>query len=441
MTNVGGQYGFGVIFTTDSAGGNATVRYNFSLGDGANPLFTNLIQARDGMLYGVAYKGGKHNFGVLFQFDPFNLSFTKRVDFDSINGSKPLGSLLQAGNGLIYGLAYKGGKNDKGVLFQYDPLTSVYTKKFDFSTSDGCYPHGALIQAKDGLLYGLAVQGGATNSGVLFQYDPVHSTYTKKIDFDSIHGRFPLGTLLQLGNGDVYGYTTQGGIKDKGVLFQYNTMTNTCTNKVEFTGDNGDTPLGFLIQASDSMLYGMTNTGGMNNTGVLFRYDPATSAYTKEFDFDSIQGSYPYGSLLKGPNGFIYGLTSLGGTTHHGVLFEYDIAKSSYHKKMDFDGASGELPYGSLIAVDLKNTGISSEKKPGLQLVVYPNPNNGVFTVQSAVEGTFEIVDVLGNAIQSFKLSAANSYTACIENLKSGWYVIVSSSRNNRCRKKIFVEK
>jgi uncharacterized repeat protein (TIGR03803 family) len=75
-----------------------------------------------------------------------------------------------------------GGTFGKGVLFQYDLSTSSFIKKLDFNGTDkGAEPYGSLIQAVDGKLYGMTEDGGSNNIGVIFQFDPLTSTYTKKI--------------------------------------------------------------------------------------------------------------------------------------------------------------------------------------------------------------------------------------------------------------------
>lgn len=442
MTNSGGQYGAGTIFNTDSTGDNEAVQYSFSQTDGAKPLFTNLIQTTDGTLYGMTYLGGVYNFGVLFQYNPTTLTYNKKLDFDSISGSKPLGSLLQANDGIIYGMAYKGGVNDKGVLFQYNPITSTYSKKFDFGAANGCYPHGSLIQATDGTFYGLTVQGGTNDFGVLFQYNPTTNIYTKKFDFDSIHGSYPIGSLVQVSDSILYGYTTQGGANNMGVLFQYNISTNTYTSKLDFAGTtNGNSPLGFLIKANDATLYGMTNRGGTNDKGVLFQYNPTTAIYTKKLDFDSVNGSYPYGSLLQASDGNIYGMTSQGGVNDMGVLFQYNQATSTLTKKFDFNTTNGELPYGSLIEVNVSQTGINNYSNNPNQISVFPNPNNGMFTIKSKNEGVYSIINALGQTIQSVKLSVANNFTITIENLSNGVYSIIGFYNNYTAIQKIVVVK
>ena len=47
----------------------------------------------------------------------------------------------------------------------------------------------------------------------------------------------------------------------------------------------------------NSIIYGFTSSGGVNDKGVLFESDPATNIYTKRFDFDNIKGRNPVGKL------------------------------------------------------------------------------------------------------------------------------------------------
>ena len=104
-------------------------------------------------------------------------------------------------------------------MFQYNALTNTYTDRYDFSSSSGSNPQGSLIKASDGNLYGLTSAGGANNDGVLFQYNPVTSTYTKEVDFaGTSNGATPTGSLLQASDGNLYGMTGVGGVSGVGVF-------------------------------------------------------------------------------------------------------------------------------------------------------------------------------------------------------------------------------
>ena len=83
----------------------------------------------------------------------------------------------------LYGMTLNGGSGrggtGLGVIFSFDPSTSTYTKLKDFDNTNGANPYGSLIQANDGKLYGMTSEGGSSNYGVIFSFDPSSSTYTK----------------------------------------------------------------------------------------------------------------------------------------------------------------------------------------------------------------------------------------------------------------------
>ena len=105
------------------------------------------------------------------------------MDFDYTNGYLPYGSLVQASDGKLYGVTQVGGSHNYGVIFSFDPSASAYTKLKNFDYTNGAYSYGSLMQATDGKLYGMTDDGGSSNDGVIFSYDPAASTYTKLIGF------------------------------------------------------------------------------------------------------------------------------------------------------------------------------------------------------------------------------------------------------------------
>ena len=70
---------------------------------------------------------------------------------------------------------------------------------------------------------------------------------------------------------------------------------------------------------------------------------------------------------------------------------------------------------------------------------VYPNPNNGTFSIRSTQEGTITILNELGQTIQQFNLTYSNNFTKTIENLSNGIYFISGSNDNLLSRQKIVV--
>ena len=82
---------------------------------------------------------------------------------------------------------------------------------------------------------------------------------------------------------------------------------------------------------------------------LFFLYDPSSATYTKLKEFDTTHGLTPYGSLIQGANGKLYGLSENGGDDGYGVLFSYDPVNGTLEKYTDFDSTNGSYPYGDLI--------------------------------------------------------------------------------------------
>ena len=346
----GGTGGAGTINRYVPATNDLTVAKSFESLDAYNPYQTNFIEASNGKLYGMTVYGGSSDAGVIFSFDLSSSTYTKLKDFDYTNGGYPYGSLVQASNGKLYGMTVSGGSSGNGVIFSFDPSTSTYTKLKDFDYTNGGSPYGSLVQAGNGKLYGMAAYGGNGGYGVIFSFDPSTSTYTKLMDFDNTNGGSPYGSLIQAANGKLYGMTYQGGTNNTGVIFSFDPATSTYTKLKDFDYTNGSYPYGSLIQASNGKLYGTTGYGGSSDAGVIFSFDPSTSGYTKLKDFDFTIGSNPHSNLIQASNGKLYGLTVYGGNDYQGVIFSFDLSAATYTKLKDFDGSSdGGNPYGSLV--------------------------------------------------------------------------------------------
>jgi uncharacterized repeat protein (TIGR03803 family) len=353
MTVGGGENGAGVIYEYDLSGSIFNKKYDLTWTSGNSPR-GGLVQSDNGKLYGMTYSGGDSGSGTLFDFDTETNTYTTRINLNgTLNGRNLYGSLISDSKGDLYGLTVNGGLNNMGVLFKYDRANHSYIKKLDFDgVSTGSYPRSSLMLASDGKFYGTTENGGLNNLGVLFEYDPIHSIYEKKFDFTGyINGSIPNGKLVEVAGGKFYGVTIQGGNYDYGVIFEYDLSANSYSKKHDFDpAVSGGYPYSGMVLASNGKLYGMTYQGGTNGMGVLYEFDPASETFTKKLDFDGVLGMKPNGTLIEAGSGKLYGMTREGGAYGMGVLFEYDFIADTCIKKVDFSGsANGRIPLGSLL--------------------------------------------------------------------------------------------
>jgi hypothetical protein len=164
--------------------------------------------------------GGTSDVGTIFSFEPLSSTYTKLKDFNISDGAYPLGSLMEASDGKLYGLTTTGGVG-VGVIFSFDPSGPGYTKLKDLGATlnGGSFFHRALCRQAMESYTGLRNKVGNKNRGVIFSLDPSTSTYTKLKDFDDIEGANPEGRVVLAKNGKLYGTTRRGGSKDSVLFF------------------------------------------------------------------------------------------------------------------------------------------------------------------------------------------------------------------------------
>jgi len=407
MTSAGGAYKAGVIFKINDDGSGFQNIYSFDTASGINPNGC-LLLANNNLFYGTTFKGGADNAGGIFSYDPVNKQYSYLKDFNWINGFGSEGSLMQASNGKLYGTTDFGGDTANtpyggyGVIFTYNLSTNTYTDLYHFQKSTGAYPNReSLLEGQNGKLYGLAFGGGAYNNGigfgVIFSYDTANRTYVDLHDFDSINGFKPYGRLTKAIDGKYYGLTFKGGVNNNGTLFSFDPSTNNFTSLYSFDQATGLYPKGSLIQAADGKLYGMTEWGGLNNMGVIFSYNIALNSYTDVFDFTNVGGNN-WGSLTELTNGKLYGMTYKGtsGADTIGNVFCFDPLLNGITYLHTFNGADGSRPVGDLTASSIIFGIQEIYNNPGN---IYPSPANNKITVETSYKGLLSILNLDGQEL------------------------------------------
>lgn len=83
--------------------------------------------------------------------------------------------------------------------------------------------------------------------------------------------------------------------------------------------------------------------------------------------------------------------------------------------------------------------GISKTEELASILTIYPNPNNGVFTIKSDSEMDLKLINTLGQTVRLVSLSASSDYKVEINDLAEGAYFISSLRGDRVFRQKIIV--
>jgi len=364
----GGTNYYGNIFKADATGTMVQTVFSFSGGvDGMYPE-SGLIRASNGLIYGTTLQGGTNNLGVLFALDPATGNMVNTFSLDgATSGGLPRGDLFEASNGKIYGMTYNGGANNMGTFFEIDPVSFAFTKKADFNGSgNGASPSGSvLMEASNGKLYAVLGQGGASNAGVILEYDLNTSALTKVADFTSpVTGSGAGGRLIETSPGIFYGATESGTPGGFGGIFEFDLGTSVITPKAMFIDSiTGYEPKSGLMQASNNKLYGVTYNGGPGWSGTLIEYDIASNTFTNVLDFASLDT----GALntfeawcipLEASNGKLYCTSTYGGSGN-GSIFTYDFINDTYEVLVDLFSAGSDAPYGQqLLEMPLQITSV-----------------------------------------------------------------------------------
>ncbi|HTS04929.1 MAG TPA: choice-of-anchor tandem repeat GloVer-containing protein [Candidatus Eisenbacteria bacterium] len=300
----------------------------FSGANGAVPTDT-LVQGSDGNLYGTTQAGGSANAGSILRVTPAGTmktlySFCKTSCLD---GRTPVGGLVQGTDGNYYGTTLSGGAYQGGTIFKITPsgsLTTLYSFCKVSKCADGQSPHAGLVQGRDGNFYG-TTQGGPSYAGNVFKMTPsgaLTSLYTFCLNCAS--GSSPEGDLIQATDGNFYGTTSMGGLGSGGTIFRI-TPSGTFTTLYSFCSlancKDGSMPYGALVQGTDGNLYGTTVNGGKTGNGTAFQLTTSGQLNTL-YSFCSlancVDGQYPYGELVQGRDGSFYGTTESGGAKTNG---------------------------------------------------------------------------------------------------------------------------
>lgn len=153
----------------------------------------------------------------------------------------------------------------------------------------------------------------------------------------------PYHTLIQDSDGTFYGTTLTGGVNNTGAVFKI-TPSGTETVFYSFTS----TPYSGLTEGSDNNIYGTTAGGGTSGRGTVFRITPSGTE-TVLFSFPA-GSSDPYTGLIQGSDGNFYGTTGAGGTNDDGTVFR--ITPSGTETVLHAfakTGTDGQTPYAGLI--------------------------------------------------------------------------------------------
>ncbi|HUM99018.1 MAG TPA: hypothetical protein PLI96_00860 [Halothiobacillus sp.] len=261
----------------------------------------------------------------------------------------------QPTDGSLFGITYGSGTvgSNPVTSVTLSPINLSVLHSFAGDVTDGSGPSGSLIQGTDGNFYGMTQGGGLNNAGTVFK---INSSGVESVlhsfAFSTAEGNTPNGSLIQGTDGNFYGMTQQGGLQYSGTVFKI-TPSGAKTTLYSFlnSSTDGGRPTGNLIQGTNGVFYGMTQQGGYSSNGTVFTItSDGVEMPLHLFTGSPSDGSGPTGSLIQGTDGNFYGMTYQGGANNVGIVFKInpsgvETVLHSFEKST----ADGSYPVGSLI--------------------------------------------------------------------------------------------
>jgi len=344
----GGANGSGTVFKFTPKGGFTTL-FNFNGANGNDPTGT-LIQATDGNFYGTTESGGYVNEGTVFKITPSGTLTTLHEFSGGADGALPVAGLIQATDGNLYGTTWGDAYQNlnEGTVFKIT-LSGKLTTLHSFDTTDGANPQGGLVQGTDGNFYGATEEGGTSNYGTVFKMTPKGKLTTLHSFSGGTGGDTPVCTLVQATDGNFYGTAAYDGkYPNFGTVFKI-TSTGTFTTLHNFDSKHGSYPYGGVVQSTSGAFYGATFAGGSSSAcqfgcGTVFSLSVGLGPFVK-----TLPNSGKVGAAVRILGTNLTGATSV---TFNGTAAKFKVVSKS---EIETDVPSGATT-GAVEVKFAKNT-------------------------------------------------------------------------------------
>jgi uncharacterized repeat protein (TIGR03803 family) len=313
-TSDGGEHWYGTVFRL-SPGGELVTLCSFDASDGVSP--GALVEGTDGNFYGSAPHGGAHDGGTIFRCTPEG-RLTRLLSFPNVGGEGVYDPLVEGTDGAFYGTTWAGGSNFLGGIVRIT-TNGVMTTIASFDRTNGSRPLGCLTPDGDGNYYGTANQGASNGYGSVFRVTPAGEITTVH-SFTAADGS-PAPGLTRRRDGTFLGASSGPYPLVGGFLYSV-TPLGESVNLVQFGGLK--TPVSRFAEDAAGNLYGTTTAPDGYGMGTLFKLTPDGELSTL-VTFSGANGAYPYTGLVSTQDGSLYGVTQQGGVNGYGVVFRLSL--------------------------------------------------------------------------------------------------------------------
>ncbi|MBA3914434.1 MAG: hypothetical protein H0X25_11435 [Acidobacteriales bacterium] len=253
----------------------------------------------------------------------------------STKGSAALDAVTIDAAGNIYLTQSNGGKKQGGSVVMLAQRQGVWTEALlhAFSPNDdgGSSPMGGVIIAPSGAIYGTTTTGGQYSSGTVYELSPNgNGTYTHSVIYMFPKQGSPQSGLATDAAGNLYGSATVGGGYGRGFVYELSPSGGGSWQKqvlYEFgaPGD-GATPVSTPRLDSVGNIFGSSEYGGQFGFGAVYELTKKSggtwsSTIIYSFTGTGQDGGFPIGPVTLDAHGNVYA-TAFSGNTGKGSVVE-----------------------------------------------------------------------------------------------------------------------
>lgn len=428
VTFFGGTYGYGALYQLTPVG-KYQVLYSFTGGkDGGYPNDTP-FEGSDGNLYGLTNSYGlsstDNTGGTIYQYNLKTGTLTTLYSFAN-GGRAGFTDPVDDGKGTIYGTAQEDDPsgNNLGGIWSYNYLTNTFKTLHTFTGTDGKNPVGGMVLATDGNLYGTTNAGGlyGTTGASPITYGTAFVISTDGSNFHVIHnfsngtqgtedGFAPSASLVEGPDGNLYSFTFEGGQLGNASGVFYRIIPSGASSSFQavysFKAGDGNYPLhGRPSLGGDGNFYLAGSIGGLYSGGQVMQISPSgTKADVYDFNPLTDDGFDAQAAPIEGADGNLYGTAPAGGPAHRGNFFEL---LTTLPPAISLTANSNAVKNGVPVTLTWAVTNAFSTNAK----VCYAYSSDDSWTGSLATSGTATVTPAATNSIVLFAMTCGGVETA-----------------------------
>jgi uncharacterized repeat protein (TIGR03803 family) len=332
---------------------------------------------------------------------------------------------------MLYGTCSRGGTNDNGTLFSYNPTTNVFQKLYDFGNSFGIYPEGDLLIDYNEFLIGMTKRGGNNDKGVVFKYSINSGNYQVVSHFDSTNGSYPSSNLLKINHCNEPSQPnlfTNEGFKCIGDSIQINIAINDTLGGASTWNLYAESCQGTLLQSNDSGKFMLP----FNNTTKYYVSSAGGCAvmnFCDSIEIDTLDDTVyisATGQLRSNQSNVNYRWFDCNSDS------SLINANSQFFTPNTLGSYAVELSSGSCIDTSLCIAVTGLEEFSTNNFSIYPNPTQNQLIIKFNyvyLNETLQIIDISGKVVKTLKIKSLREVVN-VSNLHEGIYFVHFIEKN-----------